>query len=209
MFGLATRRIESLVSERHGPDAWATIQAVGRIVDEEFQTILDFEDEDPEAVIEAIAWRLEMPVPEVLLAIGRFWIAYSKETMLGKFMQFKGAAIVARLHELEGLSEWIALAAPRLEPPKFRFEEGSGDAHRLHYFSSRHGYQPLLIGLLYGLVEETGERIEVRLGDCRAKGHDHDVFEIRLLDSSDGMLDEDAVPMRGRPGPGHRRVARG
>ena len=50
----------------------------------------------------------------------------------------------------------------------------------LHYYSSRAGLAPMVIGLLSGLGQMFNTEIDVRQTMSRDQGADHDVFSVKF-----------------------------
>lgn len=99
-------------------------------------------------------------------------------------ISFEGGSLLERLQGLDEMHDRVKLAMPHLAPPSFEFEESAYGAHRLHDFSHRDGLQPMVMGLLHRLPEETGDRIAVHIVESRNASADHDVFEIRMQDAA-------------------------
>jgi hypothetical protein len=68
---------------------------------------------------------------------------------------------------------------PDLKPPRFVVTDDGRDRIKLHYYSSRTGLAPMVVGLIEGLSEKFGEPISIRQIP-RHSGSDHDEFEIEM-----------------------------
>jgi hypothetical protein len=69
---------------------------------------------------------------------------------------------------------------PILKPPRFKLEEHSAEKATLHYFSTRKGLAPMVIGLLEGLSEKYNEPIELTFIPTGSRS-DHDEFDISFI----------------------------
>ena len=70
--------------------------------------------------------------------------------------------------------------SPALRPPRFRCDALEAGCLRLHYWSERRGFAPMIIGLVEGLAERYKLVAEVIHDQQRGAEHDHDSFMIRL-----------------------------
>lgn len=184
VYGLVNNGIRQFVVENHGEDAWREICADAGLSEDKFESMLSYEDAVTYDLVGAISRRLELSGSQVLEVFGKYWVDYAGSTSIGKVMEFQGESLIERLSGLDDLHERVRLAMPHLVPPSFEFEEGADGVHMLHYFSEREGLQDMVIGLLHGMSEQTGEKISVRMIESRGSGADHDVFEIRALAKS-------------------------
>lgn len=67
----------------------------------------------------------------------------------------------------------IASAMPELNPPSFECFEVESKHLRIHYFSDREGFAPMVVGLLEGVGEMFNVQIEVLNLNTKAhKGFD-------------------------------------
>ena len=184
MYGLVNNGIRTFIAEHYGEEAWCAICADAGVDDVSFESMMSYEDAVTYDLVGAICRKLDLTAEQVLEMFGHFWVGFSSETSIGKVMQFQGDSFVDRLASLDEMHDRVRLAMPHLMPPSFEFEEGADGMHRLHYHSHRKGLQPMVMGLLRGLSEESGIEIAVRIAESRGDGHDHDVFEIRVVDAS-------------------------
>ena len=70
---------------------------------------------------------------------------------------------------------------PHLAPPSFEVETSDDGSYLLHSFSHREGLAHLVIGLVRGLAERLGERIEVEQVGSKANGDEQDTFRIATI----------------------------
>jgi hypothetical protein len=64
-------------------------------------------------------------------------------------------------------------------PPSFRCTDVSDGGFRLHYYSTRPGLVPLVIGMIKGMARMYRQKIDIRVDKTREQGHDHDELVIR------------------------------
>ncbi len=185
MYGLVNNGIRTFIAERYGEEMWHAICRDAGLDDPNFESMLSYEDKVTHDLVGAICRHLDLTAAEVLEVFGEFWVGFAHETAIGQVMQFQGDTFLERLAGLDEMHDQVRLAMPHLVPPSFEFEEGADGVHRLHYHSHREGLQPMVIGLLKGLSEQTGVGVEVTLVESRADGHDHDVFELRVSTAGD------------------------
>jgi hypothetical protein len=79
----------------------------------------------------------------------------------------------------------IAMNFPQLKPPSFRLLPSTDDEAILEYRSERPGLAPFVVGLVEGVGDLYGERVEAELVEPRAEGADCDRFRVRFLGKGD------------------------
>ena len=183
MYGMVNQGIQAYVTENLGDAVWNAIAGKAGIVDEEFETMLAYDDDVTYRLVAAASQVLGISATEVLDRFGAYWIGFASDTAVGRLLSFGGETFYEHLHNLNDMHDRIKLSLPHLNPPTFRLEQADGAVHRLHYFSDRVGLQPMVFGLLQGLAQASGVKIEVRMIESRMDGADHDVFEIREIGS--------------------------
>jgi hypothetical protein len=114
-----------------------------------------------------------------LRGFGRHWVLVTAPNHYGALMNFAGTTFAEFLSNLDRMHDRVATMFHNLQQPSFEVEE-RGPAHlKLHYRSHRAGLAPFVEGLIDGLGERFGVRVEVEHGREGADGDEHDVFSIR------------------------------
>ena len=179
MYGMINQAIEKLVREQHGADAWVTICREAGIEDSDFISLHHYPDEVTYRLVGAASNVLGTPPEEVLEAFGESWTDYAKETTFAGLMKFAGRTFPEFVSSLDQMHAKIKFSLPDLEPPSFRVSEMQEDSFRLHYYSSRNGLAPLVVGMMHGVGKIYGITVDMQLDRSKADGHDHDEFIVR------------------------------
>lgn len=181
MYGLVNNGIRNFIVNAHGEEVWLRICEKAQAREEEFENLTAYDDGVTYALVGAVSEVLALSTADVLKVFGQFWVGFSKSTAIGRLIELRGETLMERIRGLDEMHEQIKLTMPHLDPPSFEFEEMPDGNHRLRYISSRDGLAPMVAGLLHGMAEECGVKIEVQLIESRADGAEHDVFNLRIL----------------------------
>lgn len=177
MYGLVNRSMQDLVTSRYGTEAWERIRRAAAVELESFVSMQAYPDEITYALVSAASQELGASVPDLLYAFGEHWITDTGKRGYGDLMQLAGKSFVEFLQELDNMHSRVARTFPALQPPSFECTDIDEHSVRLHYYSSRPGLAPMVLGLLRGLA--TAFRIQdlvVSHDVHREKGADHDEF---------------------------------
>ncbi len=196
MYGLVNRALQQLVCTQHGKQVWDDIRAQAGVVDEVFVRMDSYPDEVTHKLVAAASAVLQMPSDDMLKEFGRYWTRYTMAEGYGALMSDLGPTLHDALSALDDMHARVALLYPKLNPPKFRISDVSPDRISLHYSSSRSGFAPMIIGLVEGLGERYGLRVEVRHAVSKGSDSDHDRFDIRIVgrNSDNAAVDGSTLP---------------
>ena len=181
MYGMVNEGIRCFIEENHGREAWDNICQAAGIGEREFDRLQTYDDAVTYGLVGAICDYTGLGADAVLEVFGRYWVGFSGGSNLGNLMRLAGDSFVERVTGLDEMHDRVLLSMPHLRPPSFEVEDLGANRLELHYYSDRPGLAPMVVGLLHGLAEDTGEKITVRQTENRNDGADHDVFEIELL----------------------------
>ena len=184
MYGLVNNGMRTFVVDAHGEDTWHAICEDAGVDVAEFETMTAYDDAITGALVGAISRHLDLPVAEVLEVFGTYWVGYSKQTAIGKLIDHGGETLWERIRGLDDMHERVQLTMPDLEPPSFDLEPLADGSQRLHYHSTREGLSPMVIGLLHGLAEECGVKVQIEHLASKSHGADHDIFGLRIIAKS-------------------------
>ncbi|WP_440959696.1 heme NO-binding domain-containing protein [Oceanicaulis sp. LC35] len=181
MYGMVNQGVRAFIVENFGETDWSEIcNAVG-LSDHEFEAMATYPDAVTYDLVKTISAKYDMPPERVLEVFGTYWVEYSGQTAVGQLLRFGGNDLLERLDSLNELHERIKLSMPHLKPPSFDFVELEEGLFSLRYWSERDGLETMVIGLVRGLSEQTGQAIELSqdaepaVQDARAS------FTIRLV----------------------------
>lgn len=184
MYGMVNRAMESLVLEQHGAATWARIKARANVALEAFVSMRSYPDAMTYDLVGAASAELGVPVAELLVAFGEYWIRFAVANGYGELIGGLGTDLPTFIRGLDAMHARLGLSFPELRPPSFRCSDAGPASMRLHYHSERAGLQPFVFGLLRGLGARFGLAVQVALehqkGDAGPGGEvmDHDVFSV-------------------------------
>lgn len=181
MYGIVNQSISGLIIDNYGIDRWNEILAKSKIQDGNFLNNQLYDDSVTYDLAINAAEILQVPLRDILLAFGRYWILKTGGEKYGHLMKSGGADFISFIKNLPTLHTRIMLMFPDIRPPEFIIDVDENNHVTLHYFSSRNGLTDFMEGLIWGLGEFFKVSLDIRLLQAKDKTHDHDIFLIKLL----------------------------
>ena len=181
MYGMVNEGIREFILENHGTEAWEAICKDAGTHYTEFEKMSSYDDAITYDLVGAVCNHTGLSSDEVLKVFGTYWVKFVGGSNFGNLLRLAGNTFIERLEGLDDMHDRILLSMPHLKPPSFELDQLREGVFLLHYYSDRDGLAPMVIGLLYGLANETGEKITVKQVESKTKSADHDIFEIALL----------------------------
>jgi len=178
MYGLVNQAMKELVIDAHGETTWRRICDEAGVGDGDFRTMHAYPDAVTVGLVGAASRILDVPAPTLLEQFGTYWVGFAKTTDFAMLMRFAGSSFLEFVQNLDLMHAKIKLSLPELTPPSFRCTEVTESGFRLHYYSSRQGLAPLVVGMMKGVADLFGTRIEMRHDRVAGAGQDHDEFVI-------------------------------
>ncbi len=111
---------------------------------------------------------------------GEYWVLYTAKEGFGEMLKMAGDDLCTFLRNLDNLHTRIGLSFPQLQPPSLKCTDIQADSMRLHYYSTRSGLAPMVIGLVKGLGKRFNEELDINQTVNRDQGADHDEFFIEV-----------------------------
>ncbi|MFN0092724.1 MAG: heme NO-binding domain-containing protein [Acidimicrobiales bacterium] len=175
---MVNKAIEDLATSAGGAELWEAIKERAGIDVVEFVSMDSYDDELTFRLVAAASDVLARPAAEILEMFGKHWILYTGREGYGPLLSSGGSTVPEFVRNLDALHARVRLMMPELRPPSFAVEELSGGRQIVHYYSTRAGFGPMVVGLLKGLGDLLGQQIEVERSACSEDGADHDEFII-------------------------------
>jgi len=163
MYGLVSRGIKQFLIDGHGEEAWADICTRAGVRDEDFNIRKNYADGDVYALVEAASDMLGMSSDEVLVAFGRYWPSFAKNTRFGRLLTFGGNDFESLMRNLDHMHASIAQSLPGIRNPSFTVENAPDGALLVTYYSEREGLGSFVVGLLHGCAALFGQSVTVEL----------------------------------------------
>lgn len=183
MYGLINKAIRGLVIEKFGAETWQRIRKDAGVEGDDFVAMQSYDDAVTYDLVAAASKALDLPAETVLETFGEYWVEYVGQENYGEFMNAAGKNLPEFLENLDQMHARVMLSFPELDPPSFRVTDRTDNSLLLHYYSSREGLAPLVVGLLRGLGHRFKTDVEVKHSRSNSGDADHDLFDVRFSPS--------------------------
>lgn len=181
MYGLVNRALEELICTRYGAEQWARIKAKAEVDIDLFVRMEAYPDDITYRLVGAACELLNLPAAEVLHDFGCHWVQYTGHEGYGELFDAAGTSVQEVLANLDDLHARVGLLYPKLTPPSFKCSDVSENGLVLHYYSTRAGLAPMVVGLIDGIGKHFNQPLEVTQLTHKQAGDDHDSFQINFV----------------------------
>lgn len=178
MYGIVNKAIEDLVKETFGEEKWEAVKKRGNVDVDFFISNEPYDDSITYNLAIAISEEMNVPIGEVLVSLGEWWVLKTGKEKYGGLMEAGGNSLREFLINLPIFHSRIMLIYPKLTPPEFRISDLTDNSIHVHYFSKRSGLQEFVRGLLQGLGKMYKTPVIVELLSSRDDGNDHEIFKV-------------------------------
>lgn len=179
MYGMVHEALGQMVTRRANAEEWRRVCERAGVRSPTFISLSAYPDATTLALVTESAAALRLGVDELLVEFGRFWIEFALGTAYGPLLRDAGRTLRETLESLDAIHSRVGLALPDLKPPSFRVVSAP-EGLVLHYYSTRSGLVPFVIGLVHALGEMHDTKVEVRHTRDKARGADHDELLITV-----------------------------
>jgi hypothetical protein len=163
MYGLVNQGLKDMVCHQAGIDAWREVCAHAGMATDDFDLLQPYDDASTARLVSSISEILNISESDVLIRFGSYWVTFTAQQGYGPIMDLFGKDFRSCLRNLNRMHAHMGAVMPKLCPPRFEvYEEGAASVH-VHYFSSRQGLSPMVLGLLQGLADKFGERVSINM----------------------------------------------
>lgn len=181
MYGLVNQAIQGLVVDNYGEAMWDKIRDRAKVKEQAFLSTVGYDDQITFDLAVAASAELGLPVQDVLIAFGKYWVKDIAHKRYGAMMSSGGGTLEDFLINLPNFHSRVMLVFPNITPPEFKTEKSGENAFHLHYYSTRKGLTYFMVGLIAGLSEWYGKKTDIKIVAEKDQGSDHDVFEITMI----------------------------
>jgi hypothetical protein len=178
MYGIVNKAIEDLIKEKFGEEKWDTIKERSGVDVDFFLSNEPYDDDITYKLAHATSEEMEMPLGNVLEALGEWWVLRTSKEKYGGLMEAGGNSLKEFLINLPVFHHRVMLIYPKLTPPEFKVSDSTDHSINVHYFSKREGLQEFVRGLLHGLAKMYKTEVKVELLESRDAGSDHEIFKV-------------------------------
>ena len=178
MYGIVNKAIEDLVKEQFGSETWEKVKQRSGVDVDFFISNEPYDDAITFKLAQSVAEELHIPLSEVLVAFGEYWVLRTGREKYGHLMEAGGSNLKEFLLNLPQFHTRIMLIYPRLTPPEFKISHVTDSSLWVHYISSREGLKDFVVGLLQGLGKMFNTPVSIELLQQRSSGVDHEIFKV-------------------------------
>lgn len=181
MHGIVNKAIHGLITENFGEEAWNNVKKDSGVDIDYFLSNESYDDSITFKLAGSAAKVLNLPLEDVLIAFGEYWILNTGQKHYGSLMQAGGTSAREFIINLPHFHSRVSLIYPKLTPPEFKVFEINDKTLELHYYSTRNGLTYFTFGLLSGISKMFNENIQIKITKRKDQGNDYDSFELNWL----------------------------
>lgn len=165
-----------MMASKLGAPAWAELERKLGLGAADYITARVYADEQTIGMCSACAEALGQDLSDFFVEFGAYWIGFAVSGPYRGVMQSTGSTLPEFLANLDRMHNTIRMAMPEAQTPLFALRENGGNSLLVEYGSPREGLEPLVLGLLIGLLDHFGEQGSV----TRLDGAQSRLFRIQL-----------------------------
>jgi predicted hydrocarbon binding protein len=180
MYGIINQALKLHVCEKYGDNLWEQMQQQSGVESDQFISMQRYPDDTTYHLVQAGAQVLNVSQEQLIEEIGYFWVFYMGSGGYKELFTESGDDLLSFLQNLNYLHSRVKSILPALQPPKFECININDTEVLLHYYSSRDGLSPMVLGLVRGLSDWFEESTSIEQTKFKAHGDDHDEFKIQL-----------------------------
>lgn len=152
MYGMMHRAIRQMVIDRAGTAMWDGVERELGVGPAEFISATVHPDTLTLAMMEAAAERLDLSMAECMRLFGQYWVHFAESGPYAAIMDFVGQDLPGFIENLDRMHMAVVAAMPDARVPGFALISNDGKTMVVRYQSGRQGLEPMVGGLLEGLL---------------------------------------------------------
>lgn len=176
MYGVVNYGIKKMITDASGEDTWEKIYNESGVGDV-FSKAENYPDEYTGQLAMAACKVLDMDLPSVLHAYGKWWIGFAQEDYATLFAK-AGSSFREFLGNMNDTHRRVGYMFPESIAPAFVIVDETEDAFTLQYYSKRQGFAPFVVGLVEGLGEAFATDVKVQTLDDTSQSDGFEAFHI-------------------------------
>lgn len=181
MYGLVNQAISGFLIENYGIDKWNEILVKSKVENGIFLNNQMYDDSVTFNLAITSADLLAIPLRNILIGFGKYWIFKTGAEKYGHLMKSGGADFISFMKNLPNFHTRVMLLYPEIKPPEFIIEIKDDNEILLNYYSTRTGLTDFMEGLILGLGEYFKVVIEISNIQHKDAINDYDIFLIKIL----------------------------
>ena len=178
MYGIINKAIEDLITHNYGEEKWSAIKLRSGVEVDFFIGSEPYDDEVTYKLAGAAADEMNIPLDDVLVAFGEWWVLDTTKKKYGNMMAAGGSNLRDFLVNLPTFHNRVMMIYPNLAPPEFKVSNIELNSIHLHYISSRAGLKHFVRGLIQGLGKLYETPVMIDILESRDAGSPHEIYKI-------------------------------
>jgi len=179
MKGVIKESIQDFVETKFGREVWQKVMTDAGCNEPVLAVCGDYSDELNTELVKALSKVSDMPIDDVLVEFGKFWILSVGPEAHPAYYSLAGNSpreFLLNMNWMHQKAQWNGAGAA---PPRFEFEE-MPDGRLLIHFLSKGGLCSVLRGRILGVGILCDCALNVREVACREKGEAHCTMEVSI-----------------------------
>ena len=181
MHGMVNRGLQSYVRTIFSFELWEDVCTQAGLSFFNFETMLTYDDEVTDRIIDAIAQQLSRSREEILEDFGTFVVAEKDHSAVRRLLRFGGEDYVEFLFSLEDVHDLASVVLPELDVPRFELTAHDETSYTLDYRFEKVGFGAVFLGLLRAMADDYGALVLIDHHPQSGQNADRDRFDIQVL----------------------------
>ncbi len=156
MYGLIHRAMREMVIDTLGDPAWLAIEKEQDIGPGEMIGQSVYDDALTMRLLAAVSARFDKPMDQTMRVFGHYWVRFVSKGAYAAILNFTGNELATLLRNLDRMHQTVRVTMPDAVVPSFSVISESAQELCVEYRSQRSGLEPMVVGLLEGLVGHFG-----------------------------------------------------
>jgi hypothetical protein len=150
MKGVINKGIKEMIENNYGVEKWEEVRKRAGCEEAFFSATDDYPDHLTMRLFRSACETLSMPVEEVMIEFGKFWINETGKKTYPQIFQIAGKDARSFLRNMDRIHLQATRSIPDAAPPHFEYEDLPDGRLAMHYFG-RQEMVPMLKGLILGV----------------------------------------------------------
>ncbi len=146
----------------------------------EFEAMLNYDDQQTHAVLDAICIELGRDESDVLEDLGTYLVSDTNVEALRRLLRFGGVTYHEFLHSLDELPERARLAVSDLHLPALELREHTAHEFSLVCSAGLHGFGRVMMGILRAMADDYGALVFL---EYQGRQEGCDIISIKLVEA--------------------------
>jgi hypothetical protein len=181
MLGVINRSFQIFLLDTYGVSLWDAVARQAGVSPSGFESMLTYEDELTDHVINAASSLLRRPRDSLMEDMGTYLVSHEKLGTVRRLLRFSGGNFAEFLNSIEELPERGRLVLPDLDLPHLDLTDLGGGHFRLRCASPLAGAGHIVMGLLRAMADDYGALV---LLEHHGVEGDSEVISVQIADQA-------------------------